>query len=107
HGFWFLHASMIFCYILYSPSLNRFYIGATQDGIEQRLIKHNQHQYGNNHYTAQTSDWHVFLTIQCTDYAQATKIERHIKKMKSSVYISNLKRYPEISEKLIEKYKSI
>jgi putative endonuclease len=31
-------------------------------------------------------------------------IEQHIKKMKSKVYIQNLKRYPEILQKLINKY---
>jgi putative endonuclease len=35
---------------------------------------------------------------------QAHKIENHIKKMKSKKYIENLKKYPEISLRLLQKY---
>ena len=38
---------------------------------------------------------------------QALAIEKHIKKMKSKIYIENLTRYPEMSNKLIKKYKSL
>ncbi len=34
----------------------------------------------------------------------AGKIENHIKKMKSKKYIKDLKKYPEIAQKLIKKY---
>jgi len=39
------------------------------------------------------------------DYEQARKIEKQIKRMKSKKYIENLKKYPDIVKKLIEKYK--
>lgn len=35
---------------------------------------------------------------------QAMQVEKHIKSMKSRIYIENLKRYPEMIIKLIEKY---
>ena len=34
-----------FCYILYSKSIDRFYIGSTGDTLENRLIKHNSKFY--------------------------------------------------------------
>ncbi len=94
---------MNLCYILFSPKLDRFYIGATHDGIEERLKKHNAHSHGNEHYTATAVDWEIFLVIECTDYPQAIRIERHIKKMKSTTYIKNLKKYPEMIQKLYQK----
>jgi putative endonuclease len=94
---------MNICYILYSPKLNRFYTGATHEGIEQRLLSHNSQKYGANRFTATSIDWEVFLIMECLDYTQAIRIERHIKKMKSSAYIRNLKNYPELVQKLLDK----
>ena len=39
-----------FCYILYSKSINRYYIGYTSD-IEQRLKLHNDGHFGRKSYT--------------------------------------------------------
>ncbi len=36
--------------------------------------------------------------------AQALAIEKHIKAMKSKIYIHNLKKYPEMIDKLLLKY---
>lgn len=94
---------MIACYILYSPSLDKFYTGITQESVESRLEKHINSSYG-SHYTSQAKDWTIFLEISCTSVAQSMKIEKHIKKMKSKKYIFNLKDYPEIIEKLKIKY---
>jgi putative endonuclease len=88
-------------YILHSISLNRFYIGATKN-ITQRL---SFHRFGFPHkFTAKAKDWTVFFILECSDKAQAQKIERHIKKMKSSVYIKNLTMHAEMSAKLLSKY---
>ena len=43
------------CYILYSKSFNKFYVGATHEAIEQRLEKHNNQSYGSHRYTATTT----------------------------------------------------
>ena len=93
---------MIACYIIYSTSLDRFYTGITQESVENRLEMHNKSGYG-NHYTSQNSDWEIFLVITCFLVSQSMKIERHIKKMKSKNYIQNLKKYPEMVEKLLIK----
>ena len=93
---------MIACYIIYSASLDKFYTGITQDSVESRLEMHNKSMYG-NHFTSQSSDWKIFLFIPCTSISQSVKIERHIKDMKSKKYIQNLKKYPEIIQKLLVK----
>ena len=92
---------MIGCYIIYSVKLNKFYIGATQDDIESRILKHNLNKYGNHRFTVAADDWVLFLFIPAKDFSQAIRIERKIKAMKSSKYIENLKRFPELLEKLV------
>ena len=52
-------------------------------------------------------DWGLFLTIENLNYQQARFVEAHIKKMKSTDYIKNLKKYPEMVSKLVEKYKLV
>jgi len=89
------------CYILFSRKLNKFYVGATNDNVEIRLEKHNDHSYGKNRYTAMANDWQVFLSIEANDYPHAIRIERKIKSMKSKTFIRNLKQYPELQNKLI------
>ncbi len=93
---------MDYCvYILHSAKLNRFYIGYTSD-FETRIEFHKN--AAAHKYTSNASDWIVFLKILCKSKSQGLKIERHIKKMKSTRYIENLLKYPEIILKLLEKY---
>lgn len=95
---------MICCYIIYSKKLDRFYIGALQGDLEARIRKHNDHAYGEQRFTAKANDWEIFLLVECEIYAQAIRIERHIKKTKSSKYIRNLRAYPEMVEKLKSRF---
>ena len=94
---------MFYCYILFSPKLNSYYVGITQDTISSRLEKHNNQSYGAT-YTSKTSDWEIYLEINCSSVAHSVQIEKHIKAMKSKVYIENLKKYPEMIEKLLTKF---
>ena len=94
-----------YCYILFSESLNRYYIGSTKLTVNERLERHLSKHYGDNKFTAKSSDWVIFMEIGCATFEQAQKIERHIKRMKSKKYINNLKSYPEIKEALLDKYK--
>jgi putative endonuclease len=87
---------MYYCYILHSEYLDRFYIGATPLAPEERIENHLFKYYGNLKFTAKTHDWLLFMSIECTSFAQAREIESHIKRMKSKKYIANLKQYPEI-----------
>ncbi|MEP2773165.1 MAG: GIY-YIG nuclease family protein [Fulvivirga sp.] len=95
---------MAYCYILYSHSLNRFYIGSTQDMPESRLTRHLLKGYGTHSFSAKANDWEIFHAIVCNDIKQAREIERHVKKMKGSTYIKNLKKYPEMTQKLLKRF---
>jgi putative endonuclease len=90
-------------YILHSQKLNRFYIGYTSD-LDTRLAFHKN--ASSHKFTAKADDWTLFFTINCESKSQALAIEKHIKAMKSKVYIENLKKYPEMIIKLLEKYKT-
>ena len=94
---------MAVVYILFSAKLNKHYIGSC-DNLSDRISKHKDKFYINS-YTSKTEDWILCLTIENLEYEQARKIEAHIKQMKSKVYIENLNKYPEIIERLKEKYK--
>ena len=50
-----------------------------------------------------TNDWALFLKIEVVDYPHAIRLEKHIKSMKSSKYISNLKKHPELIQKIVNK----
>ena len=90
-------------YILYSPSLNSYYIGFTTTSVLERLHKHND-KYYNSKYSSKTSDWEIYLSFECISEKQARAIESHIKKMKSKKYIINLKLYPNIVQELLNRY---
>jgi putative endonuclease len=94
---------MPYCYILYSPSGNEYYTGFTQTDLNIRLEKH-QNGFYDESFTKKNTDWEVFLVIECLNNKQALQIEKHIKKMKSKTYITNLKKYPEMVGKLKQKY---
>ena len=96
---------MNYCYIIFSKKLDRFYIGACHDDLYSRIQKHNDHSYGNHRFTAKANDWGLFLSIECETFSIARRIELHIKRMKSSNYIRNLKKYSELIEKLKNQYK--
>ena len=88
-------------YILYSKTLDRFYIGSCNE-FSIRLQQHLNKNYVDS-FTAKANDWVVFYVVENLSYQQARLIEAYIKKMKSKVYIRNLKEYPEIMAKLIAK----
>ena len=92
-----------FCYILYSKSSNKYYIGYTSD-IDERIKLHNRGHFGGKSYTNKADDWEIYLLIPCKSIEQAVSIESRIKKMKSRKYIENLKKYPEMVEKILEDF---
>jgi putative endonuclease len=76
-------------YIIYSESLNSFYTGYNKENLEERIL-HHQTGFYNNSYTTKAKDWVLVWCLECQNVAQALKIEKHIKKMKSKIYIQNL-----------------
>ena len=91
---------MSFTYILYSATIDKYYVGATQTSLEERLESHNSHVYGKAHFTSKAKDWKIVLFFKAKDYSHAIRLERKIKSMKSRVFISNLIKYSELREKI-------
>jgi len=89
-------------YILFSPDRNKYYVGSCKD-LPARLKQHKDKAFENS-YTA-SGTWELFFSVDDLEYKQAREIESHIKRMKSRTFISNLKKYPEIVQRLMEKYK--
>jgi putative endonuclease len=89
-------------YILHSAKLNQFYIGYTSD-FDTRLEFHKNAE--SHKFTSNAEDWKLFIKIDCENKTQGLNIEKHIKKMKSKIYIENLIKYPDIILKLKDKYK--
>ena len=89
-------------YILYSQKLSKFYIGMTSN-FDVRLDFH-LNDIQQRKFTHNPRDWILYHKIECNSKTTALQIERHIKAMKSKVYIENLIKYPEITQKLLEKY---
>ena len=90
-------------YILYSKKLERYYTGSCNE-FDKRLLQHVSGD-DNSSFTAKADDWEVFLMLDGLSYRQSRDIEAHVKKMKSSKYIRNLAKYPELLKKLVERYK--
>ena len=93
---------MAFLYILYSETLDKFYIGSCMD-LQKRLQAHHDKFYKSS-FTSKANDWNLFYSLEKLEYTQARKIEKHIKSMHSSKYLRDLKKYPEMSKKLIERF---
>jgi putative endonuclease len=93
-----------YCYVLYSIEANRFYIGSSRISPDERLLIHLEKRYGGKSFTSQADDWEVFWSLPCNSIDQAKQIEKHLKTMKSRKYLQNLKKFPEMSAKLLSKY---
>jgi len=74
-------------YILYSKSIDRYYIGHTGDTVEERLRKHNSNHRG---FTGRANDWVIVYTEMYDDKSSAYARERFIKSQKSCGYIERL-----------------
>ncbi len=93
---------MAYVYIIYSEKVDKFYIGSCLD-FDTRIKQHNTHHFSTS-FTSISDDWIEFYTVEVMDLTTARKIEKHLKQMKSRIYLKNLKKYPEIMEKLIKRY---
>ena len=76
-----------YTYIIYSISLDRYYVGHSQDFLERIEFYHNS---GRSNYTKRGIPWkHVFSESFATR-AQAMNHEREIKSRKRRIYIEKL-----------------
>ena len=92
---------MHFLYILHSKTCNKYYIGETHN-IQERIYKHNQHDYANS-FSKITDDWSIVLSLDCKDRIDALYIENFIKKMKSKVFIEKIILKPNILSDILSK----
>ena len=70
---------MHFVYILYSPQLDRFYIGESADPNER--LEH--HLAGHQRFTRRAADWVMVFCLPTVSRTEALGIERKIKQSKS------------------------
>ena len=89
-------------YILYSPKLDKYYVGSCED-FPHRFQQHLNKSFPKS-FSAKSDQWEAYFLMEELGYMQARKIEMHIKKMKSKKYIENLKTFPEMAEKLRSLY---
>ncbi|MGD9899613.1 MAG: GIY-YIG nuclease family protein [Calditrichaceae bacterium] len=75
-----------YVYILYSESINRYYVGSTSN-LVWRLERHN---LGWGKYTKNGIPWILVYSEQFETKSLASKREREIKRKKSRIYIESL-----------------
>jgi putative endonuclease len=73
-------------YILFSPSLDRYYYGHAEN-IEERLRKHNSNHKG---FTEKNADWNIVYTEEYPTKELAFARERQIKAWKNRNQIEEL-----------------
>ena len=69
-------------YIIYSPSLDQYYIGHSEN-MEDRLFRHNN---SGSKSTKKANDWELVYTEIFPTKSETTKRELEIKKKKSRKY---------------------
>ena len=74
---------MFSVYIIYSPSLDKYYIGYTSD-ITKRMQEHNT---GVSTFTSRASDWQIKYLESYPTREDARKREQFIKAKKSRKYL--------------------
>ncbi|WP_337966580.1 GIY-YIG nuclease family protein [uncultured Flavobacterium sp.] len=78
---------MNFFYVLFSKTLNQYYIGHTSEGLEERLRKHLSNHPG---FTGKVKDWIVIYFEEFETKSLAYKRELEVKKWKSRVRVEKL-----------------
>jgi putative endonuclease len=73
-------------YILFSQSLNKFYVGHTSD-LSERIERHNR---GGDKFTSKGQPWNLVYSEKFQTKEEAHKREREIKNWKSKIMIQKL-----------------
>lgn len=74
-------------YILFSVTLNTYYVGHTGETISERLRKHNSNHKG---FTGKVNDWAL---VYAETYQEKRRLSRENEKLKRKNRASMLKRY--------------
>jgi len=83
----FFYVMAFHCYILYSATKDKYYVGHTGDAPEVRLRKHNSNHKG---FTGRTGDWALVYKEAFNTKSEANERERQIKRWKSRAMIEQL-----------------
>ena len=76
-----------FVYILFSRTLNKYYVGFTSEEISERIRKHNSNHIG---FTGGLGDWCLKYHELFHEKERAMKREKEIKNWKSRKMIEKL-----------------
>ena len=94
---------MYYIYILYSPTSDKYYVGYTTDPY-RRVLEHNTKTF--NTYTSKYRPWILAMAFACSyEEKEAIRIERFIKKQKSSIFINKIIEFEQVRQSLILKFK--
>jgi putative endonuclease len=93
---------MHYVYVIYSASIDRFYIGETEH-FETRLKWHNDSKFKGS-YTSITHDWRLYLLFELQNIAIARRMESYMKSQKSRKFIIGLKESEKKRNKLLKKF---
>lgn len=91
-----------YVYVIRSIKDASYYIGSTYDTLK-RLKWHNDKDR-NQGKSRNKIPWEYHLILEVRNKTIGLKIEQHIKRMKSRQYVDNLKKYPEMQKKLIDRF---
>ncbi len=78
---------MCFCYILYSKSIDKYYVGHSCEDLRERLRKHLSDHKG---FTSKTKDWIIVFKENFQNKSDAYRREMEIKSWKSKSKIKKL-----------------
>jgi len=78
---------MAHVYILYSCFLDQYYVGSTEDILEERLRRHLTNHNG---FTSKAKDWLIVYSEQYQNIQEARQREVQIKSWKSKKMIQKL-----------------
>ena len=76
-----------YTYIIYSKKLAKYYIGSTQDSLDERLRRHNSNHKG---FTGRADDWEIAYFERFNTKADSLRREKEIKSWKSRVKLEEL-----------------
>jgi putative endonuclease len=79
---------MFAVYILFSSTLNKYYVGQTSMEVEERLLRHMHDHSG---FTSKAKDWIIVHTEKYTNKTEALKKETTIKRRGIKRYLESLK----------------
>ena len=73
-------------YILYSPTLQKYYTGYTGDKMAERLRRHKSNHKG---FTGKANDWQLVYIEELKEKKAAMTLERRIKRRGASRYLKD------------------